>query len=217
MTASTAPTPSPPGDAALRSAHGDPMPLGDRNRNPRDIGLFALVAEDYRTHGRSLVEPGFAAIAVHRFANARWDVKSRVLRFPITVLCRLAFTFVNWIWGIDLPYPTQVGRRVRIYHHGGTVLGARAIGDDVHIRHNTTFGVLTRKDLGGMPIIGNRVDVGVGTCILGPVTVGDDAVIGANSLVIRDVPPGATVMGVPARQASFLTVPGAPPQPPKEP
>lgn len=200
-------------EADLQPRHGAPMPLGDRNRNPRGIGLLALIAEDYRTNGRRVLEPGFAAIAVHRLANARWDVKSRVLRFPITVLCRFMFQFVTSLWGIEIPYPTQVGRRVRIYHHGGTVLGARAIGDDVHIRHNTTFGVLTRKDLGGMPIIGSRVDVGVGACILGPITVGDDAVIAANSLVIRDVAPGATVMGVPARQAAFIAAPPASPGP----
>lgn len=189
-------------------AHGQPMPLGDRDRNPQGIGVLSLLAEDFRTHGRRVLEPGFLAIAVHRLANARWSIKSKVLRFPVTVACRLMFTCVDWGLGIELPYQTQVGRRVRIYHHGGTVLGARAIGDDVQIRHNTTFGVLNRRDLGGMPIIGDRADIGVGTCILGPVTVGADAVVGANSLVIRDVPPGATVMGVPARQAAFLK-PGA--------
>jgi serine O-acetyltransferase len=81
------------------------------------------------------------------------------------------------------------------------VLGARAVGDDVHIRHNTTFGVLNRRELEGKPIIGNRVDIGVGACILGPVTVGDDCVIGPNSVVLKHLPPGSVVMGVPARQA----------------
>jgi serine O-acetyltransferase len=96
---------------------------------------------------------------------------------------------------------------VRIWHHGGIVLGARAIGDDVHIRHNTTMGILARQALDGKPIVGNRVDVGVGACILGPVTVGDDSVIGANSVVLRDLPPGSVVMGVPARQAALRAEP----------
>lgn len=191
-------------------AHDQPMPLGDRNRNPPGIGVFALIAEDYRTHDRKLFEAGFVAIVVHRMANARWNIRYGVLRFPVTVLCKLLFIWADWVLGIEIPYATQLGRRVRIWHHGGTVLGARAIGDDVHIRHNTTFGVLSRKDLAGMPIIGNRVDVGVGVSILGAVTVGDDAVIAANSLVIRDVPPGAMVMGVPARQAAFMTTPLSP-------
>jgi len=194
-------------DPPMEPAHGQPMPLGDRNRNPPGIGVFALIAEDYRTHDRKLFEPGFQAIAVHRLANARWNIRNCVLRFPVTVLCRLLFTWVDFVLGIEIPYATQLGRRVRIWHHGGTVLGARAVGDDVHIRHNTTFGVLSRKDIASIPIIGSRVDIGVGVCILGAITIGDDAVIAANSLVIRDVPPGALVMGVPARQAAFMTTP----------
>ena len=184
-------------------SHDAPLPKGDRNENPRGIGLFALLAEDYRTHDRSLLEPGFWAIAVHRFGNARMGVRIKLIRAPLTVLYTLMFIAVNWMWGISLPYTTKLGRRVRIWHHGGIVLGARAIGDDVHIRHNTTFGILSRDDLNAKPIIGNRVDVGVGACILGAVTIGDDCVIGANSVVIRDLPPGSVVMGVPARQAAL--------------
>jgi serine O-acetyltransferase len=188
-----------------------PLPRGDRNQNPPGIGFFRLIAEDYRTHDRKLLEPGFLAIAVHRFGNARMRVRARVLRAPLTLAYRLMYTAVAWLFGIDLSYTTRLGRRVRIWHHGGMVLGARAIGDDVHIRHNTTFGVLNRQELGGKPIIGNRVDIGVGACVFGAVTVGDDSVIGPNSVVLRDVPPGAVFMGVPARQAALKLEGAAPP------
>lgn len=181
-------------------AHDAPFPQGDRDENPRGIGLFALLAEDFRTHDRGLIEPGFWAIAVHRFGNARMGIRIKLLRAPLTVIYTLMFAAVNMLCGINLPYNTRLGRRVRIWHPGGIWLGARAIGDDVHIRHNTTFGLL-RRDLSGKPIIGNRVDIGVGVCILGAVTVGDDCVIGPNSVVLRDLPPGSVVMGVPARQA----------------
>lgn len=193
-------------------SHGAPLPRGDRNQNPRGTGLLGLIAEDYRTHDRKLFEPGFVAIAVHRFGNARMDVRAKLVRAPLSLAYHLAYTLVNWVWGIDLSYTVKLGRRVRIWHHGGMVLGARAIGDDVHIRHNTTFGVLNRHDLTGKPIIGNRVDIGVGACIFGPVTVGDDSVVGANSVVLRHVPPGSVVMGVPARQAT-LKLDGGPPPP----
>jgi serine O-acetyltransferase len=179
--------------------------------NPPGIGFWALVAEDYRTHDRHLLEPGFLAIAVHRLGNARMGVRSKVLRAPLSLLYRFLFSWVNHTFGIDLTYTVRLGRRVRIWHHGGMVLGARAIGDDVHIRHNTTMGVLNRKDLAGKPIIGNRVDIGVGACILGAVTVGDDVVVGPNSVVLRDVAPGLTVMGVPARQAVLRAEAGPPP------
>jgi serine O-acetyltransferase len=150
-----------------------------------------------------LSEPGFWVVALHRLGNARMDVRARLLRAPLTLAYLATERALNWMWGIQLPYTVRLGRRVRIWHHGGTVLGARAIGDDVHIRHNTTFGVLTRGDNAAKPIIGNRVDVGVGAVILGPVTVGDDAVVGPNSVVLRHVPPGTVVMGVPARQAAL--------------
>jgi len=197
-------------------SHDAPLPRGDRNLNPPGIGFWALLAEDYRTHDRTLLEPGLWAIAVHRFGNWRMAVPTRLLRAPLTLLYRFLYTTIAWFWGIDLSYTVRLGRRVRIWHHGGMVIGARAIGDDVHIRHNTTMGILSRQDLGGKPIVGNRVDVGVGACILGPVTVGDDSVIGANSVVIRDLPAGSVVMGVPARQAALRMEPAPPPPASKE-
>jgi serine O-acetyltransferase len=206
--AATADTVEPPAQKTAPS-HEDPLPVGDRNENPRGIGLLALLAEDYRTHDRQLLEPGFLAIAVHRLGNARMGVRFKPLRAPLTLAYGAMYRLVSWVWGIELSYTVKLGRRVRIWHHGGMVLGARVIGDDVHLRHNTTFGVLNRRELSGKPIIGNRVDIGVGACIVGAVTVGDDSVIGPNSVVLHDVPPGSVVMGVPARQANLRTA--APP------
>lgn len=190
-------------------SHDAPFPIGDHNENPAGIGLLPLLLEDYRTYDRNLFEPGFWAVAIHRFGNARMAVKFKLLRAPLTVFYRLLYTAMIWLWGIDLPYNTKLGRRVRIWHHGGIWIGARSIGDDVHIRHNTTLGILSRKDLDGKPIIGDRVEIGLGASILGPVTVADDSVIGPNSIVIRDVPPGSVVMGVPARQTALWST-GAP-------
>jgi serine O-acetyltransferase len=79
------------------------------------------------------------------------------------------------------------------------VLGARSIGDDVHIRQNTTFGIPRRTELSAKPIIGDRVDIGCGAVLLGHIHVGADSVIGANSVVTRDVPAGSLVVGNPAR------------------
>ena len=188
-------------------SHDAPLPRGERNRNPAGISLGALLAEDLRTHDGRLSEPGFVAVALHRLGNARMDVRPRLVRAPLTLAYRWASTAVNWVWGIDLPYTVRLGRRVRLWHHGGMVLGARAIGDDVHIRHGTTFGVLNRRELDGKPIIGDRVDVGVGVGVFGGVTVGADSVIGPHSVVLHDLPPASVVMGVPARQAAIRRVP----------
>jgi serine O-acetyltransferase len=194
-------------DAADVPAHDGPLPRGERNRNPPGVSLLTLLHEDWCTHDRRLDEPGFVAVAVHRLGNARMDVRPRLLRAPLTAAYRLAATGVNWLWGIDLPYTVRLGRRVRLWHHGGMVLGARAIGDDVHIRHGTTFGVLNRRELDGKPIIGDRVDLGVGVGVFGAVTIGADSVIGPHSVVLHDLPAGSVVLGVPARQTQMRRVP----------
>jgi serine O-acetyltransferase len=175
-----------------------PLPKGDHDENPRDIALPRLLLEDFRTHDSSVLEPGFWAIAVHRFGNWRMNFP-KPLRAPMTALYHTLHKSVTLCFGIDLGYTTKLGRRVRLWHHGGMVLGARAIGNDVHIRQNTTFGIASRDDLTAKPVIGDRVDVGAGACVLGDVVVGDDAVIGANSVVVKDVAPHSVMFGVPAR------------------
>lgn len=182
-----------------------PMPYarGDADANPEGIGFLALLAEDLKTHGGDPFAQGFWALANHRFGNWRLNVRPRLLRAP--------FTALYWIWrklvqvtaGIDLPYTVRVGRRVRLEHFGGMVLVARAIGDDVVIRHNTTFGIRTAAETGANPVIESRADIGVGVVILGDVVIGEGASIGANSVVLDDVPPGAVAVGAPARVVKF--------------
>jgi serine O-acetyltransferase len=179
------------------------MPLGDTDENPRGIGLLALMAEDLKTHDGSLREPGFWALVVHRLGNARMQVRSKALRAPLTLAYRIMFTGVTYRWGIDLQYNVKLGRRVRIRHRGTLLLGARAIGDDVEIGHNVTFGVADRRLPSHKPIIGNRVSIGPGACILGAVTVGDDCTIGPNSVVVRDLPAGSSALGVPAKPVNM--------------
>lgn len=175
------------------------MPRGDTNENPRDIGLLRLIAEDFRTHDRSVFEPGFWAVAVHRFGNARMDVKPKLLRVPLSIAYTALFNGVRSRWSIDLSYTVKLGRRVRLRRGGVQMLGARAIGDDVRIHHNVTLGVADRNALSEKPIIGSGVTIGPGACVLGAVTVGDQCAIGANSVVVRDLPAGCSALGVPAR------------------
>jgi serine O-acetyltransferase len=186
--------------ASERAARTErPAALGERNENPPDIGFFALVAEDFRTHDRDPLDLGFWAVALHRFGNWRMEIRWKVLRAPLTLVYRTSSLLLDWFWGVDICYSVKLGRRVRLWHHGCMYLGARSIGNDVHIRHGTTFGLLQRDQPDKKPVIEDRVDVGVGACILGDVTVGHDSVIGANTVVVRDVPPHSTVFGVPGR------------------
>lgn len=169
-----------------------PLPDGSRNRNPADIGFWALVREDFRTHGRNIASQGFWAVFWHRFGNVRmgWP---RALRPFGTVVYEAMRVWTQVVCGIKLDYTVLLGRRVRIEHFGGIVIGARSIGDDVVIRQNTTLGIRSLDDLNAKPMIGSRVEIGAGAVIVGHVSVGSDSVIGANCVVACDVPPQSFV------------------------
>ncbi|MEY2931221.1 MAG: hypothetical protein RL033_1970 [Pseudomonadota bacterium] len=172
---------------------------GRKNENPSELSFWQLLQEDFETHERGLFEQGFWAVANNRFGNWRMDVKSPVLRAPCTVAYRMLEKGIEIFGGITLPYTTKLGRRVRLWHHGGMIIGARAIGSDVHIRQNTTIGVAQTWRDEDLPIIEDGADIGCGASILGPVVVGRNAKLGANAVVLEDIPPGATAMGNPAQ------------------
>jgi serine O-acetyltransferase len=181
-----------------------PLPRGDRNENPADIGFLRLLREDLRTHDGNLFDQGFWAVATHRFGNWRMGFRWKFMRAPLTLVYLFLNKWVEWTCGITLPYVTKLGRRVRIWHHSGMILHARSIGSDVHIRHTTTFGVARRDQNRDIPVIEDRVDIGCGVCVLGAVRVGHDSVIGANAVVLEDVPPWSVAAGVPARVVKSL-------------
>lgn len=186
-------------DPKSRTAPIEPLPKGDHNGNPAGLSLSALIREDLRTHDNLFFEQGFWALAVHRFGNWRMGIRWKLLRAPMSELYRGLYRFVEWTCGISLPYTVPVGRRVRIWHHSGMVLHARSIGNDVHIRQNTTFGVAHRGQNEALPVIEDGADIGCNVCILGNVRIGAGAVVGAGSVVLTDVPPGTVAVGVPAR------------------
>jgi serine O-acetyltransferase len=177
---------------------------GTTNRNPPGLSLFKLWKEDLATHEQNIFDQGFWAVAVHRFGNWRMGIRPKLLRAPCTLVYRVLFKLVECLAGITLPYTCRVGRRVRIWHHSGIVLSAYSIGDDVHIRQNTTMGVVRRGENTEIPFIEEGVDIGCGACILGGVRVGRQSVIGANAVVLEDVPPYSVSAGVPARVVKKL-------------
>jgi serine O-acetyltransferase len=176
-----------------------PLNRGDKNLNPPGVGLVHLLREDFRTYGYDILAPGFWAVAVHRYGNWRMDIRPKLLRASFSLSHALLARLAELIGGIHLPYTVRLGRRVRIWHHGGIVLHARSIGDDVHIRQNTTFGIASQNRRTDIPTIEARVDIGCGACVLGNVTIGHDSIIGANAVVVSDIPPHSTAVGIPAR------------------
>lgn len=179
------------------------LPDGSHNCNPDDISFFKLIKEDYETHERRFTQ-GFFVIALHRFGNWRMSIKSKLLRLPFTIIYKLAFPLTEILFGIKLSYNVKVGRRVKIEHFGGMILGAREIGNDVTIRQNTTFGVSRKTQLNCKPIIKDHVDIGCGVVILGHVVIGEHSIIGANAVVVKDVPAYSLVVGVPGKVVKNL-------------
>lgn len=167
---------------------------------PPAIGLCAQIREDWIAHGRDWSRPGFRAVAVYRFGAWRMRIASRVLRWPASFLYRRMFRYVRNHYGIELPYSAKVGRRLVIEHQGCIVIhGDSVIGDDCIIRQGVTLGNRALDARFDAPILGNRVNVGAGAKILGKVRLGDGCNIGANAVVLCDVPAGATAVGIPAR------------------
>ncbi|WP_128255499.1 serine O-acetyltransferase [Falsirhodobacter deserti] len=175
-----------------------PLSSGATNANPEGISFWALIREDLRTHDDDWAAQGFWALFWHRFGNWRMGLP-KILRIPCSLLYRVMFKLCEITCGIKLSYNVPVGRRVRLDHFGGMILGARAIGSDVILRQNTTLGIASVDDLNAKPTICDGVHVGAGAVIIGNITVGKGARVGANAVVTRDVAPGTIVAGVPAR------------------
>lgn len=182
--------------------HSSPREQGRENQNPSDVSFFSLIREDLQTHEGDWLDAGFLALAAHRFGNWRMAWPRWIRPFG-TILYRVWRRIVQWLFGIKLDYTVRVGRRVHIWHFGGMILGAESIGDDVHIRQNTTFGVRKRNEV-GKPIIEDRVDIGCGSVIVGRIVIGHDSVIGANTVVLNHVPAHSVVVGNPGRVVKTL-------------
>lgn len=164
------------------------------------IGLWQQLREDWEAHGRDWTKPGFRAVAVQRFGVWRMGVRSKLLRAPLTVLYHMMYHKARNGYGIELPYTVTLGRRVIIEHQGAIVIhGSCHIGDDTIIRQGVTLGSRYLDSPLDAPKLGKRVNVGAGAKILGNVTIGDDAIIGANAVVLSDVPSGQTAVGIPAK------------------
>jgi serine O-acetyltransferase len=169
--------------------------------------MFDSIREDWAAHGRDPWRQGVWVMTVYRFGRWRYGIRPAWLRRPFSLVYKFLKVGSQILTGIDLPCEARVGRRLRFDHFGGIVVsGDAVIGDDVVIRNGVTIG-LRHTDSPGAPVIGNRVDIGAGAKILGSIRIGDDAVIGANAVVIRDVPAGATAVGIPARILARRTAP----------
>lgn len=162
--------------------------------------LLQQIHEDYVAHGKDWTKPGFQTIAVHRFGTWKKTIKTKVVRAPLTVLADSMRVFCRNVYGIELPFEATIGRRVIVEHqHGIVVHGNSIIGDDCILRQGVTLGIRRLNLVNVAPVLGCNVDIGAGAKILGSVKIGDGAKIGANAVVLINVPANATAIGVPAK------------------
>jgi serine O-acetyltransferase len=166
--------------------------------------LFKTLREDIKTvfaedpAARNILEvvflyPGLHALWCHRLTHWFWEHR---LRF----FARYLSHWARFLTGIEIHPGAKIGRRFFIDHGMGVVIGETAeIGNDVLIYQGVVLGGTTLQKKKRHPTIGNNVVIGTAAILLGPITVGDGARIGANSVVVGSVPPGAVVVGVPGR------------------
>ncbi|MBB3601341.1 serine O-acetyltransferase [Mycolicibacterium sp. BK556] len=168
------------------------------------MGLLSTVREDLtnaRGHDpaargdleNALVYSGLHAIWSYRLAHRLWATPA--LRGPARVLSQVT----RFLTGIEIHPGATIGRRFFIDHGMGVVIGETTeIGDDVMLYHGVTLGGRSLEHGKRHPTLGNRVVVGAGAKVLGPLVIGDDSAIGANAVVTHDVPADSIATGIPA-------------------
>jgi serine O-acetyltransferase len=170
----------------------------------KKLGLFKLVKEDIDSvferdpAARNKIEvlttyPGVHAIILHRISHSLWYMGWRYTARLIS--------FASRVWSnIDIHPGATIGQRFFIDHGAGVVIGETAeIGDDVTLYHGVTLGGTSWNKGKRHPTLQNGVMVGAGAKILGPIVIGTQARVGANSVVVKDVPSGQTVVGIPGK------------------
>jgi serine O-acetyltransferase len=161
--------------------------------------MFEHIRADLRNYRGRWWEQGFWVMLVYRFGRWRYGIKPALIRKPLSLLYKIAYKFVQILTGIDLPCEVEVGRNFVIDHFGGIIVSGYAkFGDNCRLRHDVCVG-LRHTDEPVAPVIGSNVDIGAGAKILGAITIGDNVLIGANAVVITDVPSNSIAVGVPAK------------------
>jgi len=163
-----------------------------RQRDPAAVSTLEVV----------LAYPGFHARQIHRLAHTLY--RARVPLIP-----RLISHIGRFLTGIEIHPGAEIGEGLFIDHGMGVVIGETAvIGDDCHLFQGVTLGGTSQKRVKRHPTLGNGVVVGAGASLIGAITVGDNARIGAGSVVVTNVPANATVVGVPGQVVAYREAAG---------
>lgn len=140
-----------------------------------------------------LCYPGFHAILMHRIAH--WFYKKNLL-----LIARIISQINRFITGIEIHPGARIGKGFFIDHGMGIVIGETAeIGDNVTLYQGVTLGGTGKEKGKRHPTLGNNIVVGAGAKVLGPLKIGDNSKVGAGAVVLKDVPPNSTVVGIPGK------------------
>ncbi len=167
--------------------------------------FFYFIFQDWKENDSNLKSRMVLVLFRLAIYLRRKNIWFLVLLTPYFILYRI---FVEWVLGIELSWNLNVGPGLRLYHGVALVVNDGVlIGSNVVLRHSTTIGVKTLNDgsNSAAPIIGDNVDIGAHVVIIGPVVIGNGAVIGAGSVVVKDVPPYSVVVGNPAKVIRSLS------------
>src|SRR5262245_40918706 len=137
-------------------------------------------------------------MVVYRFGRWRYGIRPAIVHKFFSLIYWVLYKIVQIIAGIELPCEVTVGRSFVIDHFGGIIISGYAkFGDNCRVRDGVVVG-LRRVEEKRAPLIGNNVDIGSGAKLLGPIRIGDNVLIGANAVVLCDVPDNSIAVGVPA-------------------
>jgi serine O-acetyltransferase len=155
---------------------------------------FRFIVTPYLLFKSMIYFKGFRAVATYRFKNYAYLAKNE----PVLQLLMLIDSLIN---GIDISHRAEIGYGLSIPHAQCIVLGDAIIGNDVKIYQNVTLGASWDKEKGGRryPIIGDNVKISAGAKIIGPVSIGKNSIIGANAVVVNDIPEDSIAVGIPAK------------------
>jgi serine O-acetyltransferase len=175
------------------------LPASSDQRRPSELAFLREDLARYRQGGRlKWYEPSLWSVCEYRFRRWGDSFRWRLVRRFFWVVTSVSYTILRLVTGIDLPRRARIGPGLRIWHFGGIFVHfASVIGRNCTIRHQVTIG--SRREEFDVPLLGDDVDIGAGAKVLGKIRIGNRVTIGANAVVLDDVPDDYLAVGVPAR------------------
>ena len=160
--------------------------------------MFNNIRQDLQNYQNDWGAQGFWVMVVYRFGQWRYTIKFSILRKIFSFLYKIAYKIIQIITGIELPCEAKIGNNFIIDHFGGIIISGYAqFGNNCRIRNGVVVGL---KNINNptAPVLGNDVDIGAGAKVLGPITIGDRVSIGANAVVLQNIPDDSIAVGIPA-------------------